>query len=74
MEKTLSMPTTCCLTLVEHYLVWVHIQYFVIFDMLLGCDVSSDVMVDIGEDNGNIGQAGDTFYVSLFDHLAAAPI
>ena len=41
--------------------------------MLLGFDVSSYVMVDIGKD-GSIDQAGATFYGSLLDHLTAAPI
>ena len=68
------MPTTCCWTLVEYSLLWIHVQYFVILDVLLGYDVSSDIMNDIGEGEGTIGQAGATFYGALLDHLTAAPI
>ena len=73
-KTNLSMPTTCCWTLVEYCLLWIHVQYFVILDVLLGYDVSSDIMNDIGEGEGTIGQAGATFYGALLDHLTAAPI
>ena len=67
------MPTTCCWTLVEYYLAWIHVQYFVILDLLVGYDVSSDAMNDTGEDDETTGQAGATFYESLLDHLTADP-
>ena len=42
-------------------------------DLTLAFDVSSDVMVDIGED-GKAGQVGANFYGPLVNHLTVGPI
>ena len=73
-KKTLYVHTTCCWTSVEYYLAWIHVQYVVILDVLLGYNVLSNAMNNIGEDDKTIGQAGATLYGSLLDHLTAAPI
>ena len=41
-------------------------------DVFLAYDVSSDVLVDIGQ-NGDVGQAGATFYGPSVDHLTISP-
>lgn len=71
--QNLPMPTTCCWTLVAESEEWLHVQYFLLLDVLLAFDVSSDVMVDIGRDP-LIGQAGSTFYGPLFNHCTSAPL
>lgn len=67
------MPTTCCWSLMNLSEEWNHIQYFVLLDMHLAFDISSDVMVDIGQ-NDELGQVGATFYGPLIDHCTAAPL
>ena len=56
-KETLPMPTNCCWTLVELSYFWIHVSYFLMVDLRLAYDVSSDVMVDIGE-HGKAGQVG----------------
>ena len=72
-EERLPLPTTCCWSLMKHSEEWIHMQYFVLLDMHVAYDISSDVMVDIGLDE-QLGQAGATFYGPLIDHCTSAPL
>ena len=72
-NENLPMPTTCCWSLMNQSDEWDHLQFFVLLDMHIAFDVSSDVMVDIGQ-NGNLGQAGATFYGPLIEHCTSASL
>ena len=72
-DANLPMPTTCCWSLMKLSDEWDHIQHFVMLDMHLAFDLSSDVMVETGK-NGKLGQVGATFYGPLVEHCTSAPI
>jgi hypothetical protein len=72
-KMKLPMPTTCCWSLVKKSNDWRHLQYFIILDLLLAFDLSSDVMINNGRD-GALGQVGATFYGPLIEHCTSAPL
>ena len=72
-KERLPLPTTCCWALMNLSEEWNHVQYFILLDMHLAFDISSDVMVDIGQ-NDDLGQVGATFYGPLIDHCTSAPL
>ena len=52
---------------------WIHVQYCLLLDVLIGFDVSSDTLIDVGKD-GNTGQVGATFFGPLVDRDTAVPL
>ena len=72
-SKKLPMPTTCCWTLVESNDHWIHVQYFILLDVLKGFDVSSDLLHN-KYDGGDYTQLGGTFFGPLVDHATSAPL
>ena len=72
-KERLPMPTTCCWSLMKESDDWDHLQHFVLLDMHIAFDISSNVMVKIGQ-KGNLGQAGATFYGPLFKHCTSASL
>ena len=72
-KTTLPMPTTCCWTLVEYLEDWNHQQYFILLDLTVEFDVSSNVL-HLLWDNENLGQVGTIFYGPLLHHVTAAPL
>ena len=72
-NKRLPMPTTCCWSLVENSQQWTHKQYFILMDLMMAFDVSSDVFEALGDDV-NLGQGGATFYGPLLDHCTSSPL
>ena len=67
------MPTTCYWTFVEYLEDWNHQQYFILLDLTVEFDVSSNVLHLLG-DNGNIGQVGTALYGPLACYVTAAPL
>ena len=72
-DASLPLPTTCCWCLAEPHEEWVHNQMFVLLELGVGMDISSDIMrsAGTGEDSG---QVGATFYGPLAEHLTSAPL
>jgi len=66
-DYKLPMPTTCSWTSLKASSEWKHISYFLLLDVGLAYDLSSDVL-------DQFGKCGATFYGSLFEHCTSAPL
>jgi hypothetical protein len=65
----LPMPTTCCWTSLKtsSEWKWAHISYFLLLDVEMAYDLSSDVLQ-------RFGKSGATFYGSVLEHCTSAPL
>ena len=61
-------PTTCCWVNMNRVPEWTHIQYFLVVEILLAYDLSSDIF------QNKETQLAATFYGGLLNHLTSRPI
>ena len=65
LKKYLPLSTCCCWVYEKHCTEWVHMQYFVLLDVGLAFDLSSDMFMH------NFEQLTGCFYGGLFGHLTS---
>ena len=67
-KKILPLPTTCCWIQIKTCNEWMHVQYFLILEILLVYDLSSDIF------QRQCTQITATFYGGLLHHLNASSL
>ena len=64
-DEIFSCPTTCCWVNMHRGTEWRHIQYFLVLEILLAYDLSSDIF------KNKETQLVSTFYAGLLHHLTS---